>query len=91
MPYEWVCATKQAGTAVIASRAIVIFRPPMRSVSMPAGSRHSEPLRTATAEIHASSGSLRPSSFWMGMPRMPNISHTANITVKEMVEIHITR
>ena len=58
---------------------------------MPAGSRHSDPLSTATAVIQASWGSVRPSSFWIGTPRMPNISQTANISVKEMVDIVSTR
>ena len=70
---------------------IVTLRPPMRSVSIPAGSRHIEPLSTATAEIQDSSTSESLSSFWMGMPRMPNISHTANITVKASVDITRTR
>ena len=70
---------------------MVTTRPPTRSVSMPAGRRHSEPLSTATAVIHASCGSVRPSSFWIGTPRMPNISHTANIRVKAMVDIVSTR
>jgi hypothetical protein len=70
---------------------MVTTRPPTRSVSMPAGRRHSDPLSTATAEIHASSGSLSPSSFWIGTPRMPNISHTANISVKAIVDIVRTR
>ena len=43
------------------------------------------------AEIQESSTSLRPSSFWMGMPRMPNIIHTANITVKAVVDMTRTR
>jgi hypothetical protein len=70
---------------------IVTLRPPMRSVSMPAGSRHIDPLSTATAEIHESSGSESPNSFWIGTPRMPNISQTANISVKAIVDIVRTR
>jgi len=70
---------------------MVTLRPPIRSVSMPAGSRHNEPLSTATAEIQESSTSLSPSSFWISMPRMPNISHTANITVKSIVDMVRTR
>ena len=66
-------------------------RPPIRSVSMPAGSRQSEPLSTATAQIQASSGSLSPSSFWIGTPRMPNMSHTANMRVNAIVDIVRTR
>ena len=76
----WVM--KKQGIAVSSSIATVTTRPPTRSVSMPAGSRHSEPLSTATALIQASCGSERPSSFWIGTPRMPNISQTANIRVK---------
>jgi hypothetical protein len=82
---------KKHGMAVSRSMKMVTTRPPMRSVSMPAGRRHIEPLSTATAEIHASSGSVSPSSFWIGTPRMPNISHTANIRVKAIVDIHRTR
>lgn len=73
--------------AVSSSIAIVTTRPPMRSVSIPAGRRHSEPFRTATALIQASCGSLSFNSFWIGTPRMPNISHTANINVKAIVDI----
>ena len=58
---------------------------------MPAGRRHSEPLSTATALIQASCGSVSPSSFWIGTPRMPNISQTANIRVKAIVDIVRTR
>ena len=50
-----------------------------------------EPLSTARAEIHDSSTSVRPSSFWMGTPRIPNISHTANISVNAMVDLAMTR
>ncbi len=66
-------------------------RPPTRSVSMPAGRRHSDPLRTATALIQASSGSERPSSFWIGTPSTPNISQTANIRVNAMNDMVRTR
>ena len=58
---------------------------------LPAGRRHIEPLSTATAEIHASWGSLRPSSAWIGTPRTPNISHTANIRVKAVLDMTSTR
>ena len=58
---------------------------------MPAGRRQSEPLRTATADSQASCGSVRPNSFWIGTPRIPNMSHTANIRVKAIVDIHRTR
>ncbi len=60
-------------------------RPPIRSAATPAGSRHSEPLSTATAMTHESWTSDRPNSALIGLPRMPNISHTANITVKPIV------
>ena len=63
----------------------------MRSVIMPAGSRHSEPLSTAAAMIQESWTSLRPNSSLIGLPRMPNISHTANSRVKPMVERVRTR
>ena len=58
---------------------------------MPAGRRHREPLRTATALIQESSVSLRPSSFWMGTPRIPNISQAANMRVNAAVDSHRTR
>ena len=58
---------------------------------MPAGRRHMEPLRTATALIQLSCTESRPNSFWMGLPRIPNISHTANIRVNEMLDIVRTR
>ena len=67
------------------------MRPPMRSVMMPAGSRHSEPLRMATAESQASWTSVRPSSLRMGMPSTPNMSQTANMSVKAMVDSVSTR
>ena len=70
---------------------VITLRPPMRSVTMPAGRRHSEPLSTATALIHDSWTSVSPSSFWMGTPRIPNISQAANIRVKAMVDSHSTR
>ncbi len=82
---------KKQGIAVSSSIAMVTTRPPTRSVSMPAGRRHSEPLSTATALIQASCGSVSPSSFWIGTPRMPNISQTANIRVKAIVDIVRTR
>lgn len=63
----------------------------MRSVSIPAGRRQMEPLSTATAAIQLSWVSESPNSSWMGLPRMPNISQTANIRVKAVVEIHMTR
>ncbi len=44
---------KKQGIAVSSSIATVTTRPPTRSVSMPAGSRQSEPLSTATALIQA--------------------------------------
>ena len=64
-----------------------IFRPPWRSVMMPAGSRQIAPFSTATAVIHASCTSESPNSLRMGIPRTPNISHTANMRVKAMVEM----
>jgi hypothetical protein len=63
----------------------------MRSVSIPAGRRHIDPLSTATAVIQDSSTSVRPNSFWIEGPRMPNISHTANIAVKAAVDMTKTR
>lgn len=50
-----------------------------------------EPLRTATAEIQLSWTSESPSSFWIGIPRMPNMSHTANMSVNAMVDMVMTR
>ena len=58
---------------------------------MPAGSRQMAPFRTATAVIQDSWTSVSPNSLRIGMPRTPNISHTANISVKPMVEITRTR
>ena len=68
-----------------------IFRPPCRSVMMPAGSRQIAPLSTATAVIQASCTSESPNSLRMGIPSTPNISQTANIRVKAMVEMTRTR
>lgn len=62
------------------------FLPPMRSAIMPAGSRHMEPFRTASEVIQNSCGLVSPNSFWIGTPRIPNISHTANMMVKAIVE-----
>ena len=84
-------ATRNAGTAVAARRKVITFRPPMRSVIMPVGSRHSEPFRAAAATSQDSSTSVSPNSSWMGLPRMPNISHTANISVNPTVDSHSTR
>ena len=77
--------------AVANSRISVTVRPPMRSARMPAGRRHIEPFKTATAEIQLNSTSLSPNSCWIGTPRMPNISQTANISVNAMVDITRTR
>ena len=63
----------------------------MRSEIMPAGSRQSDPLSTAAAMIQESWTSLSPNSSRMGLPRMPNISHTANSNVKAMVDRVRTR
>ena len=68
-----------------------IFRPPWRSVMMPAGSRQIAPLSTATAVIQASCTSVSPNSLRIGIPSTPNISQTANIRVKAMVEMTRTR
>jgi len=77
--------------AVAASMKMVTLRPPIRSVRIPAGSRHSDPFNTARALIQASSTSEISSSFWIWMPSTPNISQTANITVKSIVDITRTR
>jgi hypothetical protein len=45
----------------------------------------------ATAEIQESCTSVRPNSLRMGTPRTPNISQTANMRVKAMVESQRTR
>ena len=50
-----------------------------------------EPFSTATAETQLSSTSVSPNSFWIGTPRMPNMSHTANINVNAMVDMTMTR
>ena len=74
-----------------ASRKVITFRPPIRSVIMPDGSRHSDPFRTAAAMIQDSWTSLRSYSSLMGLPRIPNISHTANSRVKPIVDRLRTR
>ena len=63
----------------------------MRSVIMPAGRRHIEPLRIAAARIQEYCSSLRCSSARMGFCRMPNIIQTANITVNAVVDQVRTR
>ena len=83
--------TAKLATAPASSMTIMTLRPPIRSAIMPAGSRHIEPLSTATALIQLSCTSVSPNSFWMGLPRMPNISHTANISVNAMVDMAMTR
>ena len=71
--------------------AVKTLRPPIRSASMPAGRRHIEPLRTATAETQDSWVSVSPNSSLIGLPRMPNISQTANMRVNATVDVHMTR
>ena len=60
--------------------------PPNLSAAIPAGSRQIAPFSTATAVIHASCTSVSPNSSRIGMPRTPNMSHTANIRVKPRVD-----
>ncbi|OLT40149.1 hypothetical protein BJF86_04875 [Serinicoccus sp. CNJ-927] len=76
---------------MMASMAVITLRPPIRSASIPAGRRHIAPLSTASALTQESWVSVSPNSSWMGLPRMPNISHTANISVNATVDVHMTR
>ena len=75
-----------AGIAVTASMKTNTRLPPKRSAAMPAGSRQIAPFRTATAVSQASCTSVRPNSSRIGMPRTPNMSHTANMRVKPRVD-----
>ncbi len=79
------------GIAVKTSMARKTLRPPNRSAAIPVSSRQIEPLRMATAISQDSWTSVKPNSVRIGMPKTPNISHTANIRVKAMVLIVRTR
>ena len=83
--------TASEATAPTAIITVMTILPPKRSARIPEGSRHMDPLSTATALIQLSWTASRPNSFWMDLPRMPNISHTANIRVNEMLDIVRTR
>ena len=79
------------GTADEARSAIMTHLPPKRSAAMPAGSRQRAPLRIATEVSHANWPSSSPNSSRMGTPSTPNISQTANRSVKLTVASHSTR
>jgi hypothetical protein len=77
--------------AVTESMIMKALRPPIRSAHMPQGKRQIAPLRTATAEIQENCRSDSPNSSRIGMPKTPNINHTANIKVKPVVDNSNTR
>ena len=58
---------------------------------MPSGRRQIEPLSTAIAASHENCTMFSFSSLRMGTPRTPNISHTANSSVKAVVDRARTR
>jgi hypothetical protein len=84
-------ATISVGTAVISTSSVSRRRPPTRSVRMPRGRRQIEPLRMAIAPSQENCTVSRCSSLRMGTPSTPNISQTANSSVKAIVESVRTR
>ena len=61
------------------------MRPPTLSVSMPSGSRTSEPLRTGVATSRPNCVSLSPSEVLSGMPITANIIQIAKQIVNATV------
>ena len=89
--YDEASETRKLNTAEATSSTVMTILPPMRSAMMPAGRRHSEPLRIATDEMSESSTSVSSNSCWMEMPSTPNMSQAANIRVNAIVAIVRTR
>ena len=89
--YVSILPSRKVGIAVTISSSIIMFRPPMRSVKMPTGTRRKEPVRIGIAASSANSPSLSPNSFFIVTPMIENITQTAKNSVNRVVAIIRTR
>src|SRR6516165_5264408 len=80
----------QTGAAQPTSSRNITIRPPNLSVQMPSGRRNNAPVSTGVEVNRPNSTPLRPSSFLIGIPTTPNITHTAKQTTNAQVVIPST-